>query len=77
MPPIHVYHETIEGKCYECCVEKRKRKSWLKNADDGWTKFVPSSFAKLVYVYIFLVDVYLPFLPSKASNRFFQKYCFS
>lgn len=51
--PIHMYHETIEGKCYECCVEKRKRKSWLKNADDGWTKFVPSSFAKLVYIYIY------------------------
>lgn len=53
MPPIHVYHETIEGKCYECCAEKRKRKSWLKNDDDGWIKFVPSSFAKLVYIYIY------------------------
>lgn len=52
--------------------EKRKRKSWLKN-DDSWIKFVPSSFAKLVYIYILFFDIYLAFLTSKATKRFFQK----
>lgn len=49
----------FRGKCYKCCASE-KRKSWLKNDDDSWIKFVPSSFAKL-YIYIYISRRYPDF----------------